>query len=116
LTPAQWVKALKEQKAKSLAMASEPIHANITAERLGIANIGDTVDSPNSTVTSTTHGSEAGSDTTGSAPTTSGKPLSPDCRDGNHSKCDGVAWDIEADRTTFCLCPECGHPAKDLEL
>lgn len=34
-------------------------------------------------------------------------PLSPDCRDGNHQKCDGVAWDEEKDDFTTCKCPEC---------
>ena len=36
-------------------------------------------------------------------------PRSPDCRDGNCSKCDGTAWDLEADALTFCL-HDC-HPA-----
>src|ERR1043166_866359 len=30
--------------------------------------------------------------------------LSPDCRDQNHTKCDGVAWDEEADEPTNCQC------------
>jgi hypothetical protein len=30
--------------------------------------------------------------------------LSPDCRDGNHFKCDGVAWDLKADEPTQCEC------------
>lgn len=33
--------------------------------------------------------------------------LSPDCRDGNHGKCDGVAWDEEKDEPTGCTCKEC---------
>jgi hypothetical protein len=40
--------------------------------------------------------------------------LSPDCRDGNHSKCDSTAWDIEADALTTCECRKCekeGTPA-----
>ncbi|AZS11744.1 hypothetical protein HOU96_gp46 [Arthrobacter phage Maja] len=33
------------------------------------------------------------------------KPLlSPDCRDNNHSKCDGVAWDLEIDMASACEC------------
>lgn len=34
--------------------------------------------------------------------------LSPDCRDGNHQKCDTVAWDNEADNYTTCDC-DCQH-------
>ncbi|URC18088.1 hypothetical protein QEO76_gp49 [Arthrobacter phage Cole] len=30
--------------------------------------------------------------------------LSPDCRDGNHTKCDGVAWDLELDGPSACEC------------
>jgi hypothetical protein len=30
--------------------------------------------------------------------------LSPDCRDGNCVKCDGNAWDREADQLTACAC------------
>lgn len=37
--------------------------------------------------------------------------LSPECRDGNHGKCDGVAWDLEADAPADCACPECEHDA-----
>ena len=36
-------------------------------------------------------------------------PLSPDCRDGNHHKCDGTAWDIERDEPTGCTCKECDN-------
>ena len=28
--------------------------------------------------------------------------VSPDCRDGNHQKCDGVAWDMMRDQPTDC--------------
>jgi hypothetical protein len=31
--------------------------------------------------------------------------MSPDCRDGNHQKCDGTAWDDDADEETTCECP-----------
>lgn len=31
--------------------------------------------------------------------------LSPDCRDGNCSKCNGDAWDLERDCLTRCSCP-----------
>lgn len=31
-------------------------------------------------------------------------PVSPDCRDGNHRKCYGDAWDVEADAATVCGC------------
>lgn len=31
--------------------------------------------------------------------------LSPDCRDGNCVKCDGDAWDFDADKLTTCSCP-----------
>jgi hypothetical protein len=31
--------------------------------------------------------------------------ISPDCRDGNCTKCDGVAWDLVADAPTDCECP-----------
>lgn len=38
--------------------------------------------------------------------------LSPDCRDGNHGKCDGVAWNLETDAPDFCQCScGCGQPA-----
>lgn len=30
--------------------------------------------------------------------------LSPDCRDGNCIKCDGNAWDEDADQLTACTC------------
>lgn len=30
--------------------------------------------------------------------------LSPDCRDNNHTKCDGVAWDLEDDMASACEC------------
>lgn len=30
---------------------------------------------------------------------------SPDCRDGNHNKCDGTAWDLQTDAETRCSCP-----------
>ncbi len=33
--------------------------------------------------------------------------ISPDCRDGNHRKCDGQAWDVDADDVTGCGCPGC---------
>ena len=29
---------------------------------------------------------------------------SPDCRDENHQKCDGVAWDLLRDQPTDCGC------------
>jgi hypothetical protein len=32
-------------------------------------------------------------------------PSSPDCRDENHRKCDGVAWDLLADQPCDCGCP-----------
>lgn len=35
----------------------------------------------------------------------SGAPSSPDCRDENHQKCDGVAWDLMADQPCHCGCP-----------
>lgn len=35
--------------------------------------------------------------------------LSPDCRDGNHTKCDGIAWDVEADGYAPCECTDCNH-------
>jgi hypothetical protein len=35
-------------------------------------------------------------------------PLSPDCRDGNCHKCDGIAWDEKADDYTHCL-HDCDH-------
>lgn len=28
--------------------------------------------------------------------------LSPDCRDGNHQKCDGTAWSLELDDRVQC--------------
>jgi hypothetical protein len=31
--------------------------------------------------------------------------VSPDCRDANCGKCDGVAWDLVADAPTDCECP-----------
>ncbi|WP_159702435.1 hypothetical protein [Arthrobacter sp. 18067] len=33
--------------------------------------------------------------------------ISPDCRDGNHRKCTGDAWDMELDNVTDCQCQEC---------
>jgi hypothetical protein len=34
-------------------------------------------------------------------------PISPDCRDGNHTKCPGDAWDLEKDELAGCRC-KCG--------
>lgn len=31
-------------------------------------------------------------------------PLSPDCRDDNHRKCDGRAWDDDTDALASCGC------------
>lgn len=36
-------------------------------------------------------------------------PLSPDCRDGNHHKCDGTAWDEATDDITGCTCKVCDN-------
>lgn len=35
--------------------------------------------------------------------------LSPDCRDENHQKCNGIAWNIFEDQAVECGCehPEC---------
>jgi hypothetical protein len=33
--------------------------------------------------------------------------FSPDCRDGNHQKCDGLALDEDTDEITWCWCREC---------
>jgi hypothetical protein len=30
--------------------------------------------------------------------------LSPDCRDENHQKCDGTAWNLETDALDACGC------------
>jgi hypothetical protein len=38
---------------------------------------------------------------------TAEKPVSPDCRDGNHTKCDGQAWDEDRDELAGCRC-KCG--------
>ena len=38
--------------------------------------------------------------------------LSLDCRDGNHTKCDTVAWDMEKDNYTTCECTKCSHYGK----
>jgi len=35
--------------------------------------------------------------------------LSPDCRDGNHHKCDTIAWNEATDDYTSCECGECNH-------
>jgi hypothetical protein len=38
--------------------------------------------------------------------------LSPDCRDGNHFKCDGVAWNLQTDEPGQCECDgNCADPA-----
>lgn len=37
--------------------------------------------------------------------------LSPDCRDENHRKCNGVAWDDAADAPTECQCRDLTHGA-----
>lgn len=31
--------------------------------------------------------------------------VSPDCRDDNHTKCDGNAWDLILDYVVDCDCP-----------
>lgn len=45
-------------------------------------------------------------------------PRSPDCRDGNHGKCDGTAWDLDHDALTRCgcRCGWCGKSAAVWEL
>lgn len=35
----------------------------------------------------------------------SDRPKSPDCRDSNHGKCMGAAWDLDRDCQTSCKCP-----------
>lgn len=35
--------------------------------------------------------------------------ISPDCRGGDHSACDGVVWDLEQDKETPCTCPHPQH-------
>jgi hypothetical protein len=35
---------------------------------------------------------------------TNTKPVSPDCRDGNHQKCTGTAWNLDTDSLEFCRC------------
>jgi hypothetical protein len=37
-------------------------------------------------------------------------PISPDCRDSNHTKCDEVAWDVDDDRPVYCRC-SCHRPS-----
>lgn len=37
---------------------------------------------------------------------------SPDCRDGNHQKCDGVAWDMVLDALAGCRCSCHSRPAQ----
>jgi hypothetical protein len=34
--------------------------------------------------------------------------VSPDCRDGNHHKCDGAAWCMADDDYVICHC-DCGR-------
>jgi hypothetical protein len=38
-------------------------------------------------------------------------PVSPDCRDGNHGKCNGDAWDLVLDTLLDCYCP-CVHAGR----
>lgn len=33
--------------------------------------------------------------------------FSPDCRDSNHQKCDGIAWDLDEDALCDCGCDKC---------
>lgn len=51
---------------------------------------------------------EHGHNCTGNPCTCAAKAISPDCRDGNHQKCDGIAWDMAADEATSCKCG-CDH-------
>jgi len=39
--------------------------------------------------------------------------VSPDCRDKNHTKCDGVAWDEQRDEPTACQCRDLTHGSID---
>lgn len=37
--------------------------------------------------------------------------LSPDCRDGNHTKCDGIGWSLDLDAHSPCQCRDLTHGA-----
>lgn len=39
-------------------------------------------------------------------------PVCPECRDGKHRNCDGVALDEAADELTTCTCPPAFHPER----
>jgi hypothetical protein len=39
-------------------------------------------------------------------------PISPDCRDGNHAKCPGDAWDLVLDLAVDCYCFQCVHAGR----
>jgi hypothetical protein len=35
-----------------------------------------------------------------------GRPICPECRNGKHINCDGMAYDDEADDLVLCACPD----------
>ena len=43
------------------------------------------------------------------APTSEQLILSPDCRDGNHTKCTATAWDEAANAPAVCQCRDLTH-------
>lgn len=39
--------------------------------------------------------------------------LSPDCRDGKHAICNGIAWSLLADAPVECECDHASHADPD---
>jgi hypothetical protein len=38
--------------------------------------------------------------------------MCPECQQGKHQNCDGLAWDFEIDKLTHCDCEEVSHPLR----
>jgi hypothetical protein len=38
--------------------------------------------------------------------------MCPECQQGKHQNCDGLAWDFEIDKLTHCDCEEGDHPLR----
>jgi hypothetical protein len=50
------------------------------------------------------------------AHTVTAGPLAPDCRDGKHQACCGIAWDDATDRPVNCHCECCWHTNRHTEV
>lgn len=40
--------------------------------------------------------------------------ICPECRQGKHRNCDGLAWDFDIDKMVDCRCPHCTEGRMDV--